>query len=213
MLKGTITIQNSDLQLLLIRNSILTLIFKGNTCNKLAFSNMVKGRNLRSRPEGSMLPSELPTPTHCSILIFLKASHPDTIQPHLCSAWELCCSQSSKLQAKLEMHELIKISSNPTSRISDWNEFHQLYTFAALPLAHSSWLAYCHNAFRNVLHYKCMSSSQQCITIKIPTHLHLLLFKLLTATSLNTALYYNGCSARKSNRRGQRDKIARNEST
>lgn len=54
-----------------------------------------------------------------------------------------------------------------------------------------------------------MSSSQQCITIKIPTHLHLLLFKLLTATSLNMALYYNGCSARKSNRRGQKDKITR----
>lgn len=201
--------ENTQQDFQLIRNLILTLIFKGNTSNKPAFSNMVEGRNLRSRPEGSMLPSGLPTPTHWNILGFLKASHPDTIQPHLCSAWELCCSQSSKLQAKLEMHELIKISSNPTSRISDWNEFHQLYTFAALPLAHSSWLAYCHNGFRNILHYKCMSSSQQCIAIKIPTHLHLLLFKLLTATSLNVALYYNGCSARKSNRRGQRDKITR----
>lgn len=46
---------------------ILSLTFKGNTSIKLVFATMVKGRDVRSRPEGSILPSELPTPTDCSI--------------------------------------------------------------------------------------------------------------------------------------------------
>lgn len=45
----------------------LRLIFKGNTSSKLAFATMVKGTDVRSRPEGSILPSELPIPTHCNI--------------------------------------------------------------------------------------------------------------------------------------------------
>lgn len=115
------------------------------------FPAIVKGKVVKSRPEERHAAWWVTNTYTLQHLDFFWKLLTQILSIPICAQLESSAvSQSSKLQAKLAMHDLIKISFYPTSRISDWNEFHQLYTFVEVSLVHSSWLAYCCNGFGNV---------------------------------------------------------------